>query len=87
MSCEKLNCNNPKIPRGKYCENHRSKKKSGKRPTCQSVGCNTRPSFGKAGSDKREYCSKHKPKDYVDLVHNTCKEVDCNTRPSFGSIL
>ena len=26
MSCQKLNCTNLKIPRGKYCETHRSKK-------------------------------------------------------------
>jgi len=28
MSCEKSNCTNPKIPRGKYCETHRSHKET-----------------------------------------------------------
>ena len=28
MTCQKENCNNPKIPRGKYCEEHRTNKGS-----------------------------------------------------------
>ena len=85
MSCEKLNCNNPKIPRGKYCENHRSKNKSWKRPTCQSVGCKTQPVYGAEGSGKPEYCKTHAPKEYVDVKNTTCIHPNCKTQPSYGA--
>jgi len=48
--------------------------------------CNTIPSYGKADGDKKdvEYCKKHSPPEYVDVVSKRCKHPNCNTRPVYG---
>ena len=48
MSCKKPNCINPPIPRGKYCEVHRSKKK-----LCSENGCT------KSAQGKTDKCIEH----------------------------
>lgn len=48
MSCQRENCLNPSIPRGKYCEIHRTRKK-----ICIESGCTSRV------RDKSNKCFKH----------------------------
>jgi len=47
MHCVKNDCNNPRIPRGKYCQEHRT----GKR--CQEDGCKAN------AQGKTDFCIKH----------------------------
>jgi hypothetical protein len=83
MSCVKPNCTNPKIPRGKYCQTHRSAKTK-KRPSCIHPSCNTRPTYGVQGSGKAEYCKEHSPPDYVNVKSKTCIHANCTTLPNYG---
>ena len=80
MSCQKPDCNNPKIPRRKYCETHRTNKKA----NCIHPECKTKPSFGIAASGKPQYCSKHSPLHYVNVKDKTCIHPECKTIPVYG---
>ena len=50
---------------------------------CRRENCPTRPSFGKPGTNAREYCSTHAPIDYVDVKNKRCRRENCSTRPYF----
>ena len=90
--CIRANCTNPHIPRGKYCQLHRSKprkrcvetvcKKSGR--CCIHEKCNTRPSFNLPTETKALYCSEHKLPNMINVKDKRCIHENCNTRPTFN---
>jgi hypothetical protein len=49
---------------------------------CFNVTCNKKASYGIKNSKKYEYCSTHKPLNYVSVKHKLCLE--CEKRANFG---
>ena len=60
------------------------KAKRGGYNICRKENCSTRPTFGKEGSSKKEYCKKHSPIGYVNVVSNHCLRENCTTQPNYG---
>ena len=53
---------------------------------CNFKNCKLLASFGKPGSKKVEYCSKHKPENYISIDKRICIFEGCLTYPTFGKI-
>ncbi|CAM9887986.1 unnamed protein product [Sphacelaria rigidula] len=51
---------------------------------CGHVGCSTIPSYGVAGRNKAEFCSKHARSGMVNVKHRKCGYEGCSTLPSYG---
>ena len=51
---------------------------------CRQRGCTKTPSFGVAGTKKREVCREHATEGMVDLIKKKCIHHDCTKIPSFG---
>ena len=49
---------------------------------CIKGDCPNIASFGE--NTKPEYCSIHKPKNAIDLIHKKCEDIDCNKQASCG---
>ncbi|CAM9925660.1 unnamed protein product [Ectocarpus fasciculatus] len=51
---------------------------------CQEHGCTTRPSYGKAGSKKAEFCSQHAMPGMIHVFCKKCGHPGCMKHPSYG---
>lgn len=51
---------------------------------CKNEGCNVRSSYGKKGSKIREFCKKHAPVGYVNVVSKRCIQEECDLLPNYG---
>ncbi|CAN0460201.1 unnamed protein product, partial [Ectocarpus sp. 8 AP-2014] len=51
---------------------------------CCRKGCVKRPSYGKYGSTKAEYCAQHAEDNMIDVRSKRCGHAGCTTRPSYG---
>lgn len=59
--------------------NHRHQKK------CSHQGCTKKiPSFGAAGSKKRELCAGHTKDGMVNVYNRQCVHEGCSKEPTFG---
>ncbi|CAN0000447.1 unnamed protein product [Ectocarpus sp. 6 AP-2014] len=52
---------------------------------CQEHGCTKWPCFGREGTTKWEFCSKHAKKGMVDIRNKRCAHPGCNKHPSYGT--
>ena len=48
---------------------------------CIHLNCKTIPSYNIEGNKKALYCSPHKLKNMVDVIHKTCIEPNCKKKP------
>lgn len=78
--CQKDECKEPCILRGKFCEKHRTKGKT----TCNYKDCKTRPNYNFEGKKHSLYCVKHKKDEMILVSNKSCKQEGCNTRPMFN---
>lgn len=51
---------------------------------CAQQGCSKVPSYGNAGTKKREFCSGHAKEGMVNLNSKKCVHPGCSKVPSFG---
>jgi len=63
-----------------YCVEIQPKKKSN---VCQKKDCKKRPTFNYEGLSAK-YCSEHKEKNMIDVIHARCHEINCNKIPTFN---
>ncbi|CAM9854184.1 unnamed protein product [Ectocarpus sp. 4 AP-2014] len=55
-----------------------------RRVKCARQGCSKSPSFGVAGTKKREFCRAHAQEEMVHVNSKKCAHQGCSKKPSFG---
>ena len=68
----------------KYCNKHKKEGFILNTRTCAQDGCERQPSFGATVEAEPTHCSKHKPKDFVDVRNKTCVHEGCLMHRSYG---
>ncbi|CAM9993932.1 unnamed protein product [Ectocarpus sp. 4 AP-2014] len=53
---------------------------------CGHANCTKRPTYGVAGSKKREFCSQHARDGMVNVNNKRCIQPNCTTIPSFAAV-
>ncbi|CAN0506083.1 unnamed protein product [Ectocarpus sp. 12 AP-2014] len=53
---------------------------------CGHAKCTKRPTYGVAGSKKREFCSQHARDGMVNVNNKRCIQPNCTTIPSFAAV-
>ena len=53
---------------------------------CKIEGCRKRPSFGVAGTTKREYCAQHAKDGVINVNIRPCRTEGCRNQLSFGVV-
>eukprot|EP00903_Cladosiphon_okamuranus_P013020 g12148.t1 len=51
---------------------------------CAHPGCTKRPSFGLAGTNKREFCTEHGKEGMIHLISKKCAHQGCIAQPLYG---
>ncbi|CAM9633284.1 unnamed protein product [Hapterophycus canaliculatus] len=51
---------------------------------CGHHSCSKRPTYGVAGSTKREFCSQHAKEGMINVNNKRCIQANCTTIPSFA---
>lgn len=56
-----------------------------KNKRCAHGGCPKHPSFGVAGTKKKQFRSAHKKEGMVDVANKSCAHRGCTKQASFGA--